>query len=74
MAGAVHGEDYRITRHPLSGALIADRAGVPRELVHLIAVHSFEGDKSYQTTEAWFVRTMDVFVFQNGVRGLEKIS
>lgn len=69
---AVHSDDFQIMRHPLSGALIADKAGVPEELVHLIAVHSFEGDKSYQTAEAWFVRTIDMFTFNNCVRGLVK--
>lgn len=71
---AVHGDDYQLMRHPLSGALIADRCGVPTELVHLIAVHSFEGDKSYQTPESEFVRTVDIFTFQQSVKGLEKIG
>lgn len=69
---AVYGEDYELMRHPLSGALIASRAGLPNRLIHLIATHSFEGDHSYQTAESEFVRTIDMFVFKNSVKGLEK--
>lgn len=70
---AVHGDDFQLLRHPLSGAIIAAQAGLPANLVHLIATHSFEGDKSYQTAESKFVRTIDIFVFQNSVEGLEKL-
>lgn len=69
---AVHGEDFALMRHPLSGAILASRAGLPAALVHLIATHSFEGDKSYQTQESTFVRTIDLFTFNCSVQGLEK--
>ena len=69
----VHGAEYELIRHPLSGALIASEAGAPKRLVHLIATHSFEGDHSYQTPESALVRTIDIFVFNNSVVGLEKI-
>jgi len=67
-----HGKDFELMRHPLSGALIAAEAGLPTEIVHLIATHSFEGDKSYHTPESTFVRTVDIFVFNCSVAGLEK--
>lgn len=67
-----HSENARLLRHPLSGAVIAHEAGLPDELVHLIAVHSFEGEKSYQTVESNFVRKIDMFVFENAVWGLKK--
>lgn len=67
-----HGKDYELMRHPLSGALIAARAELPNHIIHLIATHSFEGDCSYQTHESKFVRTIDMFVFENSVTGLEK--
>lgn len=67
-----HGDNFELMRHPLSGALIAAQAGLPDTIVHLIATHSFEGDRSYQTAESSFVRTIDMFVFQNSVAGLEK--
>ena len=69
---AVHSENYELMRHPLSGAVIAAEAGLPDVIVHLIATHSFEGDKSYQTVESNFVRAMDIFVFNCSVKGLER--
>lgn len=71
---AVHGANYELMRHPLSGAIIAAEAGLPDNVVHLIATHSFEGDKSFQTPESIFVRTIDIFVFNSSVKGLEKIK
>ena len=67
-----HSRNYQLLRHPLSGAVIAHEAGLPDELVYLIAVHSFEGEKSYQTVESNFVRKLDMFVFENSVWGLQK--
>lgn len=71
---AVHGDNFELMRHPLSGALIAAKTGLPDRLVHLIAVHSFEGEKSYQTAESEFVRSIDIFVFNCSVKGLKKIK
>lgn len=68
----IHGENYELMRHPLSGAVIAAQAGLPDKIIHLIAAHSFEGDHSYQTPESEFVRTMDMFVFLASVKGLKK--
>ena len=65
-----HSEGYELMRHPLSGAIIASKAGVPDKIVHLIATHSFEGDNSYQTFESTFVRSIDIFVFNNSIAGL----
>lgn len=70
----VHGDNFELMRHPLSGALVAAKAGCPEHLIHLIAVHSFEGDKSYQTAESEFVRSIDIFVFNCSVKGLKKIE
>ncbi len=70
--GAVHSENFQLMRHPLSGALIAGKAGLPDNVIHLIATHSFEGERSYQTLESDFVRTVDIFVFNCSVKGLEK--
>ena len=69
----VHSANYELIRHPLSGAVIAAEAGLPDILVHLIATHSFEGDKSHQTPESAFVRAVDIFVFNCSVMGLEKV-
>ena len=67
-----HSENWELMRHPLSGAILAAEAGLPDKLVHLIATHSFEGEKSYHTLESEFVRTVDIFVFQCSVKGLKK--
>ena len=69
---AVHSGNWELMRHPLSGAIIAAQAGLPDKVVHLIATHSFEGDRSYQTPESEFVRAVDMFVFQCSVKGLKK--
>ena len=69
---AVHSRNYQLMRHPLAGAVIAAKAGLPDEMIHLIATHSFEGHKSYQTVESEFVRMMDAFVFHCSVKGLER--
>ena len=69
---AVYRKNHELMRHPLSGAVIAGLAGLPDILIHLIATHSFEGDKSYQTPESAFVRSVDIFVFNCSVSGLEK--
>ena len=66
------GRNAELLRHPLSGAIIAARAGLPDRIVHLIATHSFEGDKSYLTPEAEFVRTIDLFAYKCSVYGLPR--
>ena len=68
----VHSKTAYLMRHPLSGAIIAAKAGLPDEIVHLIATHSFEGDKSNQTAESDFIRQIDIFVFKCSVYGLKK--
>lgn len=52
-------EDGKLLRHPLSGALIAAKHGLPKELIHLIANHSFEGEKSHKTVELFLVKTSE---------------
>lgn len=66
-----YSDNYPLMRHPLSGAIIAAQKGLPDDIVHLIATHSFEGDKSYHTAESEFVRKVDMFVFECSVRGLQ---
>lgn len=52
-------ENGRYLRHPLVGAIIAAKHGLPKELIHLIATHSFEGEKSYKTVEHFIVKTSE---------------
>lgn len=65
-----HRPGSELMRHPLSGALIASKAGLPDPIIHLIAVHSFEGDRSFQTAESAFVRSIDMLVFRSSTEGL----
>ena len=68
----MHGEDANLLRHPLSGAILAAKAGLPDKIIHLIATHSFEGERSYQTAESAFVRAIDDSVFKCTVYGLKQ--
>ena len=70
----VHEPKYSYMRHPFLGALVAEKEGLPKELVYLIARHSFEGDKSEHKAESDFVRRLDMLVFHDTVFGLEKIK
>lgn len=69
----VHSGSAALLRHPLAGAIIAAKNGLPDAVVNLIATHSFEGDRSERTKEADFVRAIDDFVFKCTVAGLKKI-
>ena len=53
----------KIMRHPLSGAILADRHGLGDEIVHIIATHSFEGNASYKTLAAQIVCAADNIAF-----------
>ncbi len=48
-----------LMRHPLAGAIVASRHGLPDKVVHAIATHSFEGSKSYVTPEAHILKAAD---------------
>lgn len=50
-------------RHPISGAAVAYEIQLPEEVTHIIAVHSHEGDKHRNTTEAWIVHHCDFINF-----------
>ncbi|MBS7527594.1 HD domain-containing protein [Fusibacter paucivorans] len=63
-------KEASLMRHPLSGALLAAQAALPEKIVHLIAMHSFEGDQSKQSAESAFVRSIDDFVFKCTVFGI----
>lgn len=52
-------EKTRYMRHPLSGALFAERYGCPWKVVYIIANHSFEGDKSLDMPEFFLVKKAD---------------
>ena len=63
------GDSYRksrrgkCARHPISGAIIADRVGLPDEIINIIANHSKEGDGRPQRIETIFVHQADFATF-----------
>ena len=63
-------ERAKLMRHPLMGAILAAKYGVPDKVIHAIATHSFEGEKSYQTAESQFIRRVDELVFFTSVQGI----
>ncbi len=52
-----------LLRHPISGAAFAFQHGLPREVIHIIAAHSKEGDGSRRTVEAIIVNHADFVNF-----------
>jgi len=51
-------------RHPASGASLAQECGLPKEVVHIIAAHSHEGDSMNRTPEAIVVHHCDFIDFE----------
>lgn len=51
-------------RHPASGAQLAEECGLPKEVVHIIAAHSHEGDTMNRTPEAIIVHHCDFIDFE----------
>lgn len=51
-------------RHPESGAKLADECGLPKEVVHIIAAHSHEGDTMNRTPEAIIIHHCDFIDFE----------
>lgn len=45
------GRTGQLLRHPFTGVTLADRHGLPPEVLHLIAAHSHEGDKIERSIE-----------------------
>lgn len=54
----------KIMRHPLSGSILAAKDGLPDEVIHIIAVHSFEGEQSHKTLAAQIVCAADEIAFR----------
>lgn len=53
----------RCARHPISGAILAGRAGLPDEIVNVIACHAKEGDGRPQCVETVLVHQADFATF-----------
>lgn len=52
-----------LERHPISGAILAARAGLPEEIVNMIACHAREGSGSPQVVETILVHQADFATF-----------
>lgn len=52
------------TRHPAGGAQLAEECNLPKEVVHIIAAHSHEGDTMNRTPEAIIVHHCDFIDFE----------
>ena len=53
----------RCTRHPISGAILADRVGLPIEIVNIIGCHAKEGDGRPQRVETVLIHQADFATF-----------
>ncbi len=52
------------TRHPAAGAQLAEALKLPKEVVHIIATHSHEGDTMNRTPEAIIIHHCDFIDFE----------
>lgn len=60
---AVQGKYGKYLRHPFSGVSLAEEAGLPPEVCHIIAAHAGEGDHMLRSTEAYIVHHADFMTF-----------
>jgi hypothetical protein len=60
---AVQGTYGKYLRHPFSGVSLAEEAGVPAVVCHIIATHAGEGNMVKRTTEAYLVHHADFMTF-----------
>ncbi len=60
---AVQGTYGKYLRHPFSGVSLAEEAGCPPEVCHIIATHAGEGNMVKRTTEAYIVHHADFMTF-----------
>ncbi len=59
-----YAENANLMRHPLSGAIIAAKEGLPDDIVHIIATHSFEGKESHASIASIIVKAADEVAFK----------
>ncbi len=60
---AVQGNYGKYLRHPFSGVSLAEEAGLPAEVCHIIAAHAGEGNMIKRSTEAYVVHHADFMTF-----------
>lgn len=61
----VKSELGRLLRHPISGANLAKEMGLPKEVIHIIATHSKEGDYVQRSIESIIVHHCDFIYFES---------
>jgi len=61
--GASKSRNGRCARHPISGAILAGKAGLSDEIVNVIACHAKEGEGRPQVIETVLVHQADFAVF-----------
>ncbi len=54
----------KLLRHPFSGVAIADRFGIPPEVLHMIAYHAKEGDLAKRSVESIIIHHADFVSFE----------
>ena len=54
----------KMLRHPFSGVWICSQAGLPTEVLHIVAVHSKEGDGGHRSVEANIIFHCDFANFE----------
>ncbi|MBL7112954.1 MAG: HD domain-containing protein [Bacteroidales bacterium] len=59
----VQGKYGKYIRHPFSGVSLAEEAGLPPEVCHIIAAHAGEGDLVKRSVEACIVHHADFMTF-----------
>jgi len=59
----VQGKYGKYLRHPFSGVSLAEQAGVPPEVCHIIAAHADEGDLIKRSAEAYIIHHVDFMTF-----------
>lgn len=50
-------------RHPFSGVALCYKHGLPPEVMHIVATHSYEGDKAERSIESWIFHHADFIDF-----------
>ncbi len=60
---AVQGSYGKYLRHPFSGVSLAEEAGLPPEICHIIATHAGEGNMVKRSTESYIVHHADFMTF-----------
>jgi len=59
----VQGKYGKYLRHPFSGVSLAEKAGMPPEVCHIIAAHADEGNLIKRSAEAYIVHYADFMTF-----------